>query len=62
MALRMCFKNKSKSDFILMIAMRSPPKIKWTSGVVQVNAIIEETEDGLKVQLMIPLMYLSNPR
>lgn len=51
-----------KSDFILTIAMHSPPKIKWTSGVVQANAIIEETEDGLKVQLMNPLMYISNLR
>ena len=42
--------------------MRSPPKIKWTSGVVQVKAITEETEDGLKVQVMNPLMYFSNLR
>lgn len=62
MALRMCFKNKLKSDFILMITMHSPPKIKWTSGVVQVKAIIEETEDGLKGQVMNPLMYFSNLR
>lgn len=28
--------------------MHSPPKIKWTSGVVQANAIIEETEVWIK--------------
>ena len=51
-----------KSDCILAIATPSPPEIKWTSGEVQANATTGETEDGLKVQLMNPLMYLSNLR